>query len=58
MKQLFLSLIGPSGGEGLSDGGPGLRYLVPSALPPVSGTLLLPGLHLHYLKSVGSTGGL
>lgn len=44
MKQLFLSLTGPSGGEGSSPGGPRLRRLVPSALPPVSGPLLMPGL--------------
>lgn len=43
MKQLFLSLTEPSGGEGLSDGGPRLRHLVPSALPSVSGPLLMPG---------------
>ena len=43
MKQLFLSLTGPSGGEGSSHGGLRLRRLVPSALPPVSGPLLMPG---------------
>ena len=43
MKQLFLSLTGPSGGEGLSDRGPRLRHLAPSALSPVSGLLLMPG---------------
>ena len=43
MKQLFLSLTEPSGGEGLSDGGPRLSHLVPSALPSVSGPLLMPG---------------
>lgn len=37
MKQLFLSLAGPSGGEGLSDRCPRLRPLAPSALSPVSG---------------------